>query len=289
MRRKNFEPIWRKGAICAGLFLGVWLGLAGCVKPAVGPGLTDTPVPTVTEAVKPTPEPVAATGTPMPSVTEPAVKPTVAPTAGPTDKPEMTPTPFTTPTESPEVTPDPTPECTPTPIPPEENITAGPFPTPETTQGPEPLPTVTPVPFPTAFPEYDTLLLNGWQRTEDFFGCREIFFSGKFDDAEPVVGEGSYEFSYRAVSDVSVLLRIIGEEGMGVQSFVDGLRQERPECLIVQEGTGDYSYAYIDGKTQVNGRIYDCGTGETKNRMRVEFYSLAGSDIQTEGYGFYLR
>lgn len=289
MRRRDFEPIWGKGAVCAGLFLGVWLGLAGCVRPGGGPGVTDTPVPTVTKVVKPTPEPEPVTGTPVPSVTEPAVKPTVAPTTGPTDAPEMTPTAFSTPTECPEETPIVTPEYTPTPYYPEENITEVPSPTPEVTPEPSPLPTVTPVPLPTMTPEYDTLLQNGWQRTEDFFGGREIFFSGKFDDAEPVVGEGSYEFSYRAVSDVSVLLRIIGEEGKGVQPFLDELRQNLPECLIEQEGQGDYSYAYVDGKTQVNGRIYACADGETEHRMRVEFYSLAGSDMQTEGYGFYLR
>lgn len=133
------------------------------------------------------------------------------------------------------------------------------------------------------------MLRNGWQRTEDFFGCREILFSGKFDDAEPVIGEGTYEFSYRAVTDVSVLLRIIGEENAGVQPFVEELRQNRPECLIGQEGPEDYSYAYVEGKTQVNGRIYVCRDGETEHRMRVEFYSPAGSDMQTEGYGFYLR
>jgi len=149
--------------------------------------------------------------------------------------------------------------------------------------------TVTPIPLPTAIPEYDTLLRNGWQRTEDFFGCREIFFSGKFDDAEPVIEDGSYEFSYRAVSDVSVLLRIIGEEGAGLQPFLEELQRNRPECLIVKEGPEDYSYAYIDGKTQVNGRVYACGDGETECRMRVEFYSPAGSDLQTEGYGFYLK
>lgn len=133
------------------------------------------------------------------------------------------------------------------------------------------------------------MLRNGWQRTEDFFGCREIFFSGKFDDAEPVIGEGTYEFSYRAVTDVSVLLRIIGEEGMGLQTFLDELRQNRPDCLVMQEGPEDYSYAYTDGKTRVNGRIYVCRDGETEHRMRVEFYSPTDSDMQTEGYGFYLR
>ena len=77
----------------------------------------------------------------------------------------------------------------------------------------------------TAVPEYDTLLQNGWQRTEDFFGCREIFFSGKFDDAEPVIVDGGYEFSYRAASDASVLLRIIGEEKREIDTFLEKLRQ----------------------------------------------------------------
>lgn len=285
MYGKSFRFIGKKGAVCAGLFLGLWLGFSGCVKPTMGPGATKTPLPVATEGVKPTPGQESVPGTPVPQMTNPVVKPTVAPTVVPTDGPEMTPPVFVTPTDFPEVTPVITPESTATPRLPEEDITEVPTVMPEIS----PEPTVTPVPLPTSIPEYDTLLQNGWQRTEDFFGCREIFFSGKFDDAEPVIGEESYEFSYRAASDVSVLLRIIGEEGVGLQPFMDELRRNRPECLIVQEGPEDYSYAYIDGKTQVNGRIYACGGEETEQRMRVEFYSPAGSDMQTEGYGFYLR
>lgn len=282
MGRKTFKSIGKRRAVCAGLFLGVWLGFSGCVTPTAGPGSTDTPVPPATEGVKPTPEQTPpATNTPVPTVTEQVVKPTVVPTAGPTATPGIS----VAPTERPETTPAVTPGNPVTPQPPEGEITAVPTPTPEVS----PEPTLTPEPLPTAAPEYDTLLQNGWQRTEDFFGCREIFFSGKFDDAEPVIGETYYEFSYRAVSDVSVLLRIIGEEGIGLQPFLEELQQNRPDCLIEQEGPEDYSYAYTDGKTQVKGRVYSCGDGETECRMRVEFYSPADSDMQTEGYGFYLR
>lgn len=291
MRKRSFEPLKGRGAVCAGLFFGLWLGAAGCVTPAAGPETTNTPVPTATGIVKPTPEPV--TVTPVPVVTEPVVKPTVAPTAGPTEGPAVTPT-ITpavspTPTECPQATLTATPECTPTSLPQEGDITESPTLTPEITMEPLPEPTPTPVPLPTMIPEYETLLQSGWQRTEDFFGCREIFFSGMFDDAEPVVGEGSYEFCYRSGADVSVWLRIIGEEGLRVQMFLDELRQNRPECLIVQEGPDDYSYTYIDGEIKVSGRVYACGTGETSHRMRVEFYSPADSDSDTEGYGFYLR
>lgn len=285
MGGKRFKTIGKKRAVCAGLFLGIWLGLSGCVRPTVGPGSTNTPVPQTTEGVRPTPEQEQPTGTPELSPTEPAVKPTVAPTAGPTEAPGFTPTVFVTPTEIPDSTPSVKPEDTTTPVPQEGSVTGVPTLTPEGL----PEPTLTPIPLPTVIPEYDTLLRNGWQRTEDFFGCREIFFSGKFDDAEPVIGEGSCEFGYRAVSDASVLLRIIGEENAGVQPFVEELRQNRPECLIEQEGPEDYSYAYVEGKTQVNGRVYACRNGGTEHRMRVEFYSPAGSDMQTEGYGFYLR
>lgn len=289
MYGKCFKTIRKKRTMYAGLFLGVWLGFAGCVNPADRPEVTNTPVPAVTEGVNPTLSPGPVSGTPVPAVTKPAARPTVAPTAGPTAGPEMTPPVSVVPTECPDVTSVITPECTATPIISEGDIAAQPSSAPEVTPVVLPEPTVTPSPLPTARPEYDTLMQNGWQRTEDFFGCREIFFSGKFDDAESVIGEGSYEFSYRAVSDVSVLLRIIGEEGVGLQPFLDELRKKRPECLITQEGQGDYSYSYVEGKTQVSGRIYDCGSAETINRMRVEFYSLAGTDIQTEGYGFYLR
>lgn len=285
MGGKRFKTIGKKRAVCAGLFLGIWLGLSGCVVPVVGPGSTNTPVPQTTEGVRPTPEQEQPTGTPEPVVTESAVKPTVAPVTGSTETPGVTVPVFVTPTEEPDSTPVITPGNTGTPGPQTGDHTEFPTLTPEVS----PEPTVTPIPLPTAIPEYDTLLRNGWQRTEDFFGCREIFFSGKFDDAEPVIGEGSCEFGYRAVSDASVLLRIIGEENAGVQPFVEELRQSRPECLIGQEGPEDYSYAYVEGKTQVNGRVYACRNGGTEHRMRVEFYSPAGSDMQTEGYGFYLR
>jgi len=284
---KSFRAIGKKGAACVGLFLGVSLSISGCVKPTVGPSATNTPVVTVTGEARPTPEPTAVpiTGTPTPQVTAPTVKPTVAPTAEPTAVPELTPPVMATPTECPENTPVITPENTPTPELQEGEITEAPTSTPEVL----PEPTATPVPVPTAVPEYDTLLQNGWQRTEDFFGCREIFFSGKFDDAEPVIVDGGYEFSYRAASDASVLLRIIGEEKREIDTFLEKLRQSYSECLIAGEGPEDYSYAYIDGKTQVYGRIYACGTEEKEQRMRVEFYSPAGSNAQTEGYGFYLR
>lgn len=289
MSRRSFEPIGKKGAAYCGLFFGVWLGLAGCVTPTVEPGITNTPTPMATEGVKPTPEPEAVTVTPVPQVPESVVKPTVAPTAGPTEGPEMTPSGVAEPTECPVVTATMVPEVSVTPELQEWEITTVLSPTPEVTAEVLPEPTMAPVALPTAMPEYDTLLQNGWQRTEDFFGCCEIFFSGKFDDAESVVEEGSYEFCYRAISDVSVLLRIIGEEGMGVQPFLEELRQNRPGCRIEQEGPEDYSYTYIEGKTQVTGRIYACGDAKEENRMRVEFYSLAGVDLETEGYGFYLR
>lgn len=284
MGRKSWKVTRKKKTVCAGLFLVICLANAGCVKPTVNPEVTNAPVASVTESVKPTPEQESSPGGPTPSVTEPVVKPTAAPTAElipePTAIPEVIPTFPVTPTESPEVTS----EAMVT-LQPSEEVTGTPVVLPEVS----PEPTVTPEPFPTAVPEYETLLQNGWQRTEDFFGCREIFFSGKFDDAEPVIGEGCYEFSYRSVSDVSVLFRIIGEEGAGVEPFLETLRHNRPECVIEQEGPDDYSYTYVDGRTQVKGRIYACGEGENENRTRVEFYSPAGSDIQTEGYGFYLR
>lgn len=266
----------KKRAVCAGLFLGMWLSIGGCVTRPAGTEHTNTPGPTGTESIQQTPEPMTAT--PVPPVT---VKPTVEPT----ESPEMTP-PVTA---VPKITPEITPESTPTPPLQEGTVTEAPSATPEITPEITPEPTKAPAPLPTAVPEYDTLLQNRWQRTEDFFGCREIFFSGKFDDAEAVVGDGTYEFSYRAISDVSVLLRIIGEEENGVQPFLDELGKKWPECLITKEGPEDYSYGYVDGKTQVSGRVYACRDGEKEHRMRIEFYCLSGVDMQTEGYGFYLR
>jgi len=277
----------KKKAVCAGLFLGMWLSFGGCVTQPAGTEHTNTPGPTGTGNIQQTPEPMTAT--PVPPVTEAVVKPTVVPTVGPTEIPEMTPPVSTAPTEIPKNTPEITPESTPTPPLQEGTVTEAPSATPVVTPEITPEPTKTPAPLPTAVPEYDTLLQNSWQRTEDFFRCREIFFSGKFDDAEAVVGDGTYEFSYRAISDVSVLLRIIGEEDKTVQPLLDELRKKWPECVITEEGPEDYSYVYVDGKTQVSGRVYACRDGVREHRMRIEFYCLSGVDMQTEGYGFYLR
>lgn len=265
------------------LFLALCLLFAGCVKPVTGPETTNTPAPAVTGEVEPTKTPAPAKTTPTPAVTEPIAEPTAVPEVKPTDEPKVTEVPNITPVVTTEPTPTSGPEAT---KPPEGGDgTEVPGVTPE----PTPVPVVTAVPLPTPVPEYGTLLENGWQRTEDFFGCREIFFSGIFDLGEAITGEESYEFCYRSASDESVLFRVIGEEGRSAEAFLDELRQNQSDCLIEQEGTEDYSYVYIDGQNRIKGRVYDCGNGEAVNRMRVEFYSPAHSDIQTEGYGFYLR
>lgn len=277
MREISIWQAGRKRRMYFVLFLALCLLFVGCVKPVTGPETTNTPAPTATGEVKPTKTPAPAKTTPTPAVTEPIAEPTAVPEVKPTDEPKVT--------EVPNITPAVTTEPTPTTGPEGGDGTEVPGVTPE----PTPVPVVTAVPLPTPVPEYGTLLENGWQRTEDFFGRREIFFSGIFDLGEAITGEESYEFCYRSASDESVLFRVIGEEGSSAEAFLDELRQNQPDCLIEQEGTEDYSYVYIDGQNRIEGRVYDCGNGEAVNRMRVEFYSPAHSDIQTEGYGFYLR
>ena len=290
MRRRTDGMKQGKRAVYAGLFLGVLIGTAGCVRPTVSPESTPTPVPVPTGDVLPTP--VEATPTPVPYITE--AVPTseiVSPT------PELLPTPTPEPTEEPVASPtpeviSPTPEPTPVPtVTPE--ATASPEPTMppegEFMPTPEAEPTATPEPVPTELPAYDTLLDNGWQRTEDFFGCREIFFSGMFYDAELIAKPGRYEYRYTAVSREGVFFSVIGEPDLTVQQFLDELQQQKEGCLIEPEGADEYRYFYAEGDTQVSGRVYACKTENAEHRMRVELHYPAETAEQTEGYDFYLR
>ncbi len=293
MRKKFFclQQGMRMGRV--GLFLGTMCVLAGCIKPISAPGTTLTPEPVATCTAEVTPE--QETATPVPQVTEPvtqgAIAPTEEPEVLPTPTPEPLPTPVPTATPEPEPTPTPvptpipisTPEPTPAPtMNPEAEVTPEPTMTPEVTSEP------TPTPEPTGRPEYDTLLQNGWQRTGDFFGRREIFFSGMFDKTELIAEPGRYEYRYLASGDDAVSFYIIGEE-MPAQQFLDELLLQQDDCLIEQEGTDDFSYVYVEGDVRVRGRVYSCTEGETERRMRIEFFGPAFAETQTEGYEFYLR
>lgn len=265
MRRKQdgFRP--RKRAAYAGLFLGVLLGLTACTKPVVQPEITDTPVPSPTEEVIPTQEPQQPTE--GPEVPEgPTATPEVTLPVEPTEVPDATPTLGPTATVKPE--PSDAPSPTPT-AKPEIDLTA--------------------TPEPTGQPAYETLLQNGWQRTGDFFGCREIFFSGKFDCSELFAEPGRYEYRYTASGEEGVTFSVIGEEDQPLQPYLEELAKNSLECNIERETEGDYRYLYTDGKTMVAGRIYACNRDGKTGRMRVEFRTAAQEDLSTEGYEFYLR
>lgn len=262
MRRKQDGFGWRKRAVYAGLFLGILLGLAACTKPVVQPEITDTPVPSPTEAVFPTQELQPTEGPEVPE--------------GPTAPPEMTLP--AEPTEAPGVTSalEPT-------------ATAEPSDAPSPTPTAEPEIDLTEVPEPTGQPSYDTLLQNGWQRTEDFFGCREIFFSGRFDRSELLAEPGRYEYRYTASEEEGVIFSVIGEEEEPLQPYLEELATNSLECTIERETEGDYRYLYTDGEIMVSGRVYACDRNGTPGRTRVEFCIPAQEDLSTEGYEFYLR
>jgi len=278
MRRKLFCGKQGKRAVCAGLFLGVLIGTASCVTPTVPPELTGTPSPVSTGEVLPTP--VEDTPTPEPYITEAVPTPELfSPT--PEDLPTATPEP----TEEPVVSPTPEPTFIPT-VTPEPVITPEPTATPETE--PTEAPTATPEPIPTESPAYDTLLNNGWQRTEDFFGCREIFFSGIFYDAKLTAKPGRYEYRYTATTE-GVSFLVIGEENLTVQQFLDELAEKTDEFRLEPESAEDCRYFYVIGDTRVSGRVYACRTEEAEHRMRVELRCPADATEETEGYDFYLR
>ncbi|MGN1084550.1 MAG: hypothetical protein ACI4QX_06075, partial [Lachnospiraceae bacterium] len=215
----------------------------------------------------------------LPTVTEPTKAPTAEPTESPTPAPTMPELPTVAPTEKPSSTPEPTGTPLPTPT---EPVTATPTEL--------PLPTSAPTPLPTGTPDYSALIRSGWQRTEDFFGQREVYFSGIFDRAELIASPGRYEYVYTASSEETVRFSVIGEENAEAESFLNVLTERYPDCRIISEGEKDYSYRYTtEGKT-VCGRVYACPQGEQPNRMRMEMVFLPERELSgQEEYSFYLQ
>ncbi len=269
----------RKAAYAGLLLLGGCM-LWGCDEPGEIKIPTETLLPTKTEAPQPTeavkpaePEPTAALtgGTPTPVLTEqPEPTPTAEPEVTPTEKLVLSATPL--PTEIQEPTPVLTPAGEPVALP---------------TAAPE----LTPTAEPTSCPEYDTLIRNGWQRAEDFFENREIYFSGMFDCVELFASPGRYEYRYTVRADASVSFSMIGEEGLLVHSFLEELLFQYPDCVFAAEGEADYVYRYTTAEGQtVNGRAYSCTQGEQTNCMRVELWYPAENEYYgSEGYAFYLK
>ncbi|MCH5274018.1 MAG: hypothetical protein J1E35_10120 [Lachnospiraceae bacterium] len=284
-KRKNCP----KKAAYAGLLLGTVCFICGCKSTKVNGNVTETPVPTVTTVptAASTPYP---TPTNMPTVTKPTERPTAKPTVGPT----KTPTPVPTIQEQPTPVPTPKPSSTPSPTPvPTKAPTKAP--TKPATKAPTKAPTRKPssptsTPSPTDLPDYDALIQNGWQRTEDFFGQREVYFSGIFNQVELNAEPGRYEYVYTAAVQENVRFAVIGEEDADVWQFLDTLTERYPDCRISLEGEDDYSYEYTAGDERVCGRIYSCLRGETPNRMRIELICPEESGLYgQEGYAFYLR
>lgn len=269
MSRRRNGFLTGKRAVCAGLFLGVVLSVSACTKPVVQPGVTGSPEPSPTAEAGQTPAP-----------------------GGPTQKPVLTDVPVATPADVPSGVPSVTgdPQLTPTGLP---EITTGVTANPSATPVAEPTgsvnPDASPTPEPTGQPEYGTLLQSGWQRTEDFFGRREVFFSGKFDRSELIAVPGRYEYRYTSSSDSTVSFSVIGEEGLDLQQFLDDLIRDSLECYIEMEGPNDYWYLYTEGTHTIEGRVYDCSTDTTVRCMRTEFRSTVVEETLKEGHEFYLK
>lgn len=284
----------RKRAAGIGLFFGMLWCVGGCEKPAFSTEVTKTPVPTVTvqpeltkiqSSGKPTQTPAA---TKEPEITEKlplsSPEPSTAPLPSSVPDNTLAPAgqPSAVPTEKLPVTPKPSVKPTKLPAP-----TVAPVIVPTAQPGASPEPSVPPLLTP--IPEYAALLQNGWQKTEDFFQTREIFFSGIFDHAEIVAATGRYEYQYTSSLKEGIGFAVIGEKDAVAQQFLDELVFEFPDCQIVEEGEEDYSYTYQREETLVTGRVYTCRNGENANRMRIEFYTSAQAEGEMEGYGFYLK
>lgn len=291
MRKSGKKKQTIKSSMWIGLFLGIICCFFGCGREKVPAGAEETGFPTPTAVISAgvttlAPEP---TVTPVPTE-EPVSAITPAPTETPipevTEEPEPTITPEPTETPTPEVTEEPVPTVTPAPM---ETPTPEVTKEPEPTVTPEPTPEVTPevTPTPEAMPDYAALITGGWQKTEDFFGEKEIFFPGRFHETVLYAEPGRYEYCYTAADEPEVTFSIIGED-MAMQLFLDGLAQKGNTCTVWTENENEYGYVYPDGQYIVTGRVYGCDTELLNRRMRIEFRYPAET-LQTEEYRFYIK
>lgn len=301
-----------KRAACCGLLLfgAAFLGACGCNKQPVGGKVTEIPVPTgsptkavptldvsnyVTPVVSVTPEltkAVGATLTPelVPSEAIPSVSPEVTPETTPELTPEATPTesvmePTPAPTMEPELPPEITPEITTEPTPEPTLI-------PEITEQPQPEITPTPIPeFSDAErgpAEVSVLIADGWQRTEDFYGEKEIYFPGSFSESDLTVATDRYLCTYRTKERTDITFLIEGNDSLQTAEWLEQFLTDHPEAEIYRYATRHYVYRYTEEGTIVFGHVYDC-TVKRDRMTRVEIKYPAEPTESGESVVFYIR
>lgn len=278
------KKTYGKKAAYVGLLLGSLCLMSGCRTTEVSGKVTESPEPTATDQPTMTEYPTMTeqpTATNQPSATDtpsPSNTPTVTPGTEPTEVPTKEPTPVPTVPERPTPVPTPEPSATPTAKP-----------TSPATVSPAPTFSPTGTPVLTEAPDYTALIQSGWQRAEDFFGKREVYFPGMFDKAEGTAVPGRYEYVYTSEAQEGACFSMIGEEGVTVQQFLDTLAGY-PDCRIVPEGEEDYCYEYTTEGKKVYGRIYSCTQDGQQRRMQMELICLSESELcGQEEYAFYLR
>lgn len=264
--------------------------LTGTAIPTLSPSVTEAPVsPTVTKepdigfptkppAVITNTPPAALTITPTKSVTEIAEvskAPTKTPTKEPTKEPDLpsTKSPTATPIPFASITPSVTAVIT---IPPENPITP--------TKAPEDNPDKTMTPTPV--PDFDRLVAEGFTRTEDFFGKRQIYFLNLFSDATLSTTSSTYRFDYKAEQNPEFIFSIIGEERKSSASFPTELSDDCEEFVFDKEAEGDYAYSFHRGSQMVIGRVYDCKSEAETHRIRVELTFPVSMEVSDEPYFF---
>lgn len=242
------------------------------------PTSTDTPAPTSTA----TPEPTS-TATPAPTNTAtPAPRPSLKPTATPV--PSVTPVLVGTPVPSLTGTPVLTGEVMPTATP---KLPGTPKPTGEGTGTPEL--SNTPVPEPTVFPEppedYGLLLQNGWQRTQDFFEEKEIYFPGGFVTARITAEDGKYLCEYQKPQDAKTVFLMEGLENAEPNEVLSQLQEGREPMLLREEEAGT-RYCYWQENKVISGIVYACQNGAV---MRLEMQSRIEDKEELPKEFFYVR
>ncbi len=243
----------------------------GVEQPTVTPKLTGSPKlsPTTSEGLLtripvPTKAPETTTGV---TPTEKPV-PTGSPTPAPT--PEQTATPSPTPVIEPPLSPTPTEAPAPTELP-----------TPTLEPEPTEAPVATPSPVAEKPVDFEALLQHGFQYTEDFFGEKEIYFSGVFLNAATESGKGMYRCEYRA-NDSTAVFVLCGREASGLSALMEQLEAQGAEFVFYeQNGIG---YRYRTGERLVSGRIYACSNNAV---MQIELQSDTEDELQS--LVFYVR
>lgn len=150
---------------------------------------------------------------------------------------------------------------------------------------PSDMPTLDQTVFPEPPEDYDLLLQNGWQRTQDFFEEKEIYFPGGFVTARIVVEDGKYLCEYQKLQDAETVFLMEGLEKAEPQEVLSQLQEGREPVLLREEEVGT-RYCYLQENKVISGIVYACQNGAV---IRLELQSRIEDKKELPKEFFYVR